>query len=173
MKTILVTGGAGFIGNCFCKLLLDERPDWKVVNVDSLTYAANPNTIKEELNNPNYKFYKTDIRDREAINKIFEQEKPNIVVNFAAESHVDRSILDPESFLTTNIIGTEVLMDACRKYGIERYHQVSTDEVYGNNGLMYDLSFSVLLSRILRSCILFRCFWLLRLQKSPYNGTPP
>ena len=132
MKTILVTGGAGFIGNCFCKLLLKERPDWKVVNVDSLTYAANPNTIKEELNNPNYKFYKTDIRDREAINKIFEEEKPNIVVNFAAESHVDRSILDPESFLTTNIIGTEVLMDACRKYGIERYHQVSTDEVYGD-----------------------------------------
>ena len=132
MKTILVTGGAGFIGNCFCKLLLKERPEWKVVNVDSLTYAANPNTIKEELNNPNYKFYKTDIRDREAIYKIFEEEKPNIVVNFAAESHVDRSILDPESFLTTNIIGTEVLMDACRKYGIERYHQVSTDEVYGD-----------------------------------------
>ena len=130
--TILVTGGAGFIGNCFCKLLLKERPEWKVVNVDSLTYAANPNTIKEELNNRNYKFYKTDIRDREAIYKIFEEEKPNIVVNFAAESHVDRSILDPESFLTTNIIGTEVLMDACRKYGIERYHQVSTDEVYGD-----------------------------------------
>ena len=132
MKTILVTGGAGFIGNCFCKLLLKERPEWKVVNVDSLTYAANPNTIKEELNNPNYKFFKTDIRDREAIYKIFEAEKPNVVVNFAAESHVDRSILDPESFLTTNIIGTEVLMDACRKHGIERYHQVSTDEVYGD-----------------------------------------
>ena len=132
MKTVLVTGGAGFIGNCFCKLLLKERPDWKVVNVDSLTYAANPNTIKEELNNENYKFYKVDIRNREEINKIFEKEKPNIVVNFAAESHVDRSILDPESFLTTNIIGTEVLMDACRKYGIERYHQVSTDEVYGD-----------------------------------------
>ena len=131
-KTILVTGGAGFIGNCFCKLLLNERKDWKVVNVDSLTYAANPNTIKEELNNPNYKFYKVDIRDRKAIEDIFEKEKPSIVVNFAAESHVDRSILDPESFLTTNIIGTEVLMDACRKYGIERYHQVSTDEVYGD-----------------------------------------
>ena len=131
-KTILVTGGAGFIGNCFCKLLLKERKDYKVVNVDSLTYAANPNTIKEELNNPNYKFYKVDIRDRKAIEDIFEKEKPNIVVNFAAESHVDRSILDPESFLTTNIIGTEVLMDACRKYGIERYHQVSTDEVYGD-----------------------------------------
>ena len=132
MKTILVTGGAGFIGNCFCKLLLKERKDYKVINVDSLTYAANPNTIKEELNNPNYKFYKVDIRDRNAIEGIFINEKPDIVVNFAAESHVDRSILDPESFLTTNIIGTEVLMDACKKYGIERYHQVSTDEVYGD-----------------------------------------
>ena len=131
-KKILVTGGAGFIGNCFCKLLLDERKDWKVVNVDSLTYAANPNTIKEELKNPNYVFYKVDIRNREAVEEIFKNEKPDIVVNFAAESHVDRSILDPESFLTTNIIGTEILMDACRKYGIERFHQVSTDEVYGD-----------------------------------------
>ena len=131
-KTFLVTGGSGFIGNCFCKLLLEERKDYKVINVDVETYAANHSTIKNELNNPNYKFYKVDIRDREAINKIFEEEKPNIVVNFAAESHVDRSILDPEAFLTTNILGTAVLMDACRKYGIERYHQVSTDEVYGD-----------------------------------------
>lgn len=132
MKTILVTGGSGFIGNCFCKLLLSERPNYRVLNVDIETYAANHNTISEELKNPNYRHYKVDIRDRKAINKIFEQEKPNIVVNFAAESHVDRSILDPESFLTTNILGTAVLMDACRKYGIERYHQVSTDEVYGD-----------------------------------------
>lgn len=132
MKTILVTGGSGFIGNCFCKLLLEERKDYKVINVDVETYAANHSTIKDELNNPNYKFYKVDIRDRDAINKIFEEEKPHIVVNFAAESHVDRSILDPEAFLTTNILGTAVLMDACRKYGIERYHQVSTDEVYGD-----------------------------------------
>ena len=124
-KTILVTGGSGFIGNCFCKLLLAERPDWRVLNVDIETYAANHNTIKEELKNENYKHYKADIRDRAEIYKIFEEEKPQIVVNFAAESHVDRSILDPETFLTTNIIGTEVLMDACRKYGIERYHQVS------------------------------------------------
>ena len=131
-KTILVTGGAGFIGNCFCKLLLDERQEYKVINVDVCTYAANPHTIDEELKNHRYKFYKTDIRDRKAIYEIFENEKPNIVVNFAAESHVDRSILYPEEFLTTNIIGTEVLMDACRKYGIERYHQVSTDEVYGD-----------------------------------------
>ena len=132
MKIVFVTGGSGFIGNCFCKLLLKERPEWRVLNVDVETYAANHNTIKEELKNPNYRFFKVDIRDRNAIYKIFEEEKPNIVVNFAAESHVDRSILDPESFLTTNIIGTEVLMDACRKYGIERYHQVSTDEVYGD-----------------------------------------
>ena len=132
VKTILITGGSGFIGNCFCKLILAERPDWKVLNVDVETYAANHNTILEELKNPNYKFFKVDIRDRNEIYKIFEGEKPDIVVNFAAESHVDRSILDPESFLTTNIIGTEVLMDACRKYGIERYHQVSTDEVYGD-----------------------------------------
>lgn len=131
-KTILVTGGVGFIGNMFCKLILKERPDWRVLNVDVCTYAANPSTIKEELKNPNYKFYKTDIRDREAIYKIFEDEHPDIVVNFAAESHVDRSITDPTIFLETNIIGTSVLMDACRKYGIERYHQVSTDEVYGD-----------------------------------------
>ena len=131
-KTILVTGGTGFIGNCFCKLLLEERPEYKVINVDVCTYAANPSTIREELKNPNYKFYKTDIRNRKEIYEIFETEKPDVVVNFAAESHVDRSILDPEAFLTTNILGTAVLMDACRKYGIERYHQVSTDEVYGD-----------------------------------------
>ena len=124
-KTILVTGGTGFIGNCFCKLLLAERPEYRVLNVDVCTYAANPSTIEEELKNPNYKFYKTDIRDRAAIEKIFEEEKPDIVVNFAAESHVDRSITNPQIFLETNILGTAVLMDACRKYGIERYHQVS------------------------------------------------
>ena len=118
-KTILVTGGSGFIGNCFCKLLLAERPEYRVLNVDVETYAVNHNTINEELKNSNYKFFKTDIRNREAINKIFEEEKPDVVVNFAAESHVDRSILDPESFLTTNILGTAVLMDACRQYGIE------------------------------------------------------
>ena len=131
-KTILVTGGAGFIGNCFCKLLLKERPEWRVVNVDALTYAANPSTIKEELGNPNYTFYKTDIRDREAIFSIFEKEQPRVVVNFAAESHVDRSIENPGIFLETNILGTQVLMDACRKYGVERFHQVGTDEVYGD-----------------------------------------
>lgn len=132
MKTILVTGGAGFIGNCFCKLLLEERPEYRVINVDVCTYAANPSTIHEELKKSNYKFYKKDICDRESIDKIFEEEKPNIVVNFAAESHVDRSITNPALFLETNIMGTAVLLDACRKYGIERFHQVSTDEVYGD-----------------------------------------
>lgn len=131
-KKILVTGGTGFIGNCFCKLLLKERPDWKIVNVDCLTYAANPSTMEEELKNPNYKFYKADIRDRVRINEIFEAEHPDVVVNFAAESHVDRSITNPQIFLETNILGTAVLMDACRLYGVERYHQVSTDEVYGD-----------------------------------------
>ena len=97
-NVILVTGGTGFIGNCFCKLLLKERPEWRVINVDVCTYAANPSTIKEELKNHNYKFYKTDIRDRDAFYKIFEDERPNVVVNFAAESHVDRSITDPTIF---------------------------------------------------------------------------
>ena len=132
MKRVVVTGGTGFIGNCFCKLLLKERPNWKVINIDALTYAANPSTMQEELQNPNYKFYKEDIRNREGIFDIFEKEKPNIVVNFAAESHVDRSIENPGIFLETNILGTQVLMDACRKYGIERFHQVGTDEVYGD-----------------------------------------
>lgn len=132
MKTILVTGGAGFIGNCFCKLILKERPEWRVVNVDSLTYAANPSTIKEELKNPNYIFYKEDIRNRDSIFAIFEKERPNVVVNFAAESHVDRSIENPSIFLETNVLGTQALMDACIKYCVERFHQVGTDEVYGD-----------------------------------------
>ena len=131
-KTILVTGGAGFIGSNFVYLLLDERPEWKVVCVDCLTYAANIHTLNRAFENPNFKFYKTDIRNREEIFKIFEDEKPDIVVNFAAESHVDRSIEDPGIFLETNILGTQVMMDACRKYGVERFHQVGTDEVYGD-----------------------------------------
>ncbi len=131
-KTLLVTGAAGFIGNCFCKLLLAERPDWKIVNVDVCTYAANPHTIDGELRSPNYTFYKKDIRDKAEMEKIFEAEKPDVVVNFAAESHVDRSILNPTVFLETNILGTAILMDCCRKYGIERFHQVGTDEVYGD-----------------------------------------
>ena len=130
--TIIVTGGAGFIGSNFIYHLLGKYSNYRVVCVDCLTYAGNLSTLENALDHPNFKFYKTDICDREAIYKIFEDEKPNIVVNFAAESHVDRSIDNPEVFLKTNILGTQVLMDACRKYGIDRYHQVSTDEVYGD-----------------------------------------
>ena len=132
MKTVLVTGGAGFIGSNFIYLLLDERPEWKVVCVDSLTYAANIHTLDAANKNKNFVFYKEDIRNREGIFDIFEKEHPDIVVNFAAESHVDRSIENPGIFLETNIIGTQVMMDACRKYGVERFHQVGTDEVYGD-----------------------------------------
>ena len=131
-KTVLVTGGAGFIGSNFVYLLLDERPEWKVVCVDALTYAANIHTLNKALENGNFKFYKEDIRNRDGILKIFEEEMPDIVVNFAAESHVDRSIENPGIFLETNILGTQVMMDACRKYGVERFHQVGTDEVYGD-----------------------------------------
>lgn len=129
---IFVTGGAGFIGSNFVYYMLNKHPDYKIVCLDKLTYAGNMETLEDALKNPNFKFVKIDIVDREAINKLFEEEHPDIVVNFAAESHVDRSIENPEIFLETNIIGTSVLMDACRKYGIKRYHQVSTDEVYGD-----------------------------------------
>lgn len=130
--TILVTGGAGFIGANFIYYMKKKHSDYRVVCVDCLTYAGNLSTLKDAKSNPNFQFYKTDITDRKAIFAIFEEEKPDIVVNFAAESHVDRSIENPELFLQTNIIGTSILLDACRKYGIKRYHQVSTDEVYGD-----------------------------------------
>lgn len=129
---ILVTGGAGFIGSNFIYLLLEERPDWKIVCVDALTYAANIHTLNTAMENPNFTFYKEDIRNREGIFAIFEKERPDIVVNFAAESHVDRSIENPGIFLETNILGTQVMMDACRKYAVLRFHQVGTDEVYGD-----------------------------------------
>lgn len=129
---IFVTGGAGFIGSNFVYYMLSKHPDYEIVCLDCLTYAGNMETLEEALKNPKFKFVKIDITDRENIYKLFETEKPDIVVNFAAESHVDRSIVNPEIFLRTNILGTQVLMDACRKYGITRYHQVSTDEVYGD-----------------------------------------
>lgn len=132
MKSILVTGGAGFIGSNFVYYMLKKYPDYKIICVDCLTYAGNMSTLSDAMKNENFKFYKTNICDRDGIYEIFETEKPDIVVNFAAESHVDRSIENPEVFLQTNILGTQVMMDACRKYGIERYHQVSTDEVYGD-----------------------------------------
>ena len=130
--TIIVTGGAGFIGSNFVFHMLDKYPDYRIVCLDCLTYAGNLSTLAPVMENPNFRFVKESITDREAVYKLFEEEHPDMVVNFAAESHVDRSIENPEVFLDTNIKGTAVLMDACRKYGIQRYHQVSTDEVYGD-----------------------------------------
>ena len=132
MRTYLVTGGAGFIGGNFVHHMVNKYPDYEIVNLDLLTYAGNLETLKPVEDKPNYKFVKGDIADREFIMDLFEKEKFDIVVNFAAESHVDRSIENPSIFLETNILGTQVMMDACRKYGIKRYHQVSTDEVYGD-----------------------------------------
>ena len=131
-KTVIVTGGAGFIGSNFVFHMLAKYPEYRIICLDKLTYAGNLSTLKSVMDNPNFRFVKDDICDREAVYKLFEEEKPDIVVNFAAESHVDRSIENPGVFLETNIMGTATLMDACRKYGIERYHQVSTDEVYGD-----------------------------------------
>ena len=148
MKTILVTGGAGFIGSNFVKLMLEKHPEYKIINIDSLTYAGNLENLKDIDGNPNYVFIKVDIRDREKIEEIFENNDIASVVNFAAESHVDRSIEEPEVFLTTNIIGTQVLLDTAKKYwkvnpkdkyckeykpGV-KFLQVSTDEVYGALG---------------------------------------
>lgn len=129
---IIVTGGAGFIGSNFIYYELDNYPEDEIICLDKLTYAGNLETLELAMKNPKFKFVKGDIADRKFVYDLFETEKPDIIVNFAAESHVDRSIENPEIFLRTNIIGTSVLMDACRKYGIKRYHQVSTDEVYGD-----------------------------------------
>lgn len=132
MVNYLVTGGAGFIGSNFIFYMLKKHPEDRIVCVDKLTYAGNLSTLKDVMDNPNFRFVKMDICDREAVFKLFEEEKFDVVVNFAAESHVDRSIENPGVFLETNIMGTAVLMDACRTYGIKRFHQVSTDEVYGD-----------------------------------------
>ena len=129
---ILVTGGAGFIGANFVYFQLQNHPDDQIVCVDALTYAGNLETLAEALKNPQFKFVKADIADRAAMDQLFAAEKFDVVVNFAAESHVDRSIENPEIFLQTNILGTQVLMDCSRKYQVGRYHQVSTDEVYGD-----------------------------------------
>jgi len=140
--TIIVTGGAGFIGSNFIFHMLEAHPDYRIVCVDKLTYAGNLSTLVSLMDEKaegyeaskaaRFRFVKLDICDREGVFKLFEEEQPDVVVNFAAESHVDRSIEDPGVFLQTNIIGTSVMMDACRKYGNIRYHQVSTDEVYGD-----------------------------------------
>jgi dTDP-glucose 4,6-dehydratase len=148
MRTILVTGGAGFIGSNFVKLMLEKHQDYKIINIDALTYAGNLQNLKDIDGNLNYEFIKVDIRDREKIEEIFQNNEVDFVVNFAAESHVDRSIEEPEVFLTTNIIGTQVLLDIAKKYwkvnpndkyckeykpGV-KFLQVSTDEVYGALG---------------------------------------
>ena len=129
---LLVTGGAGFIGGNFVHYILKHHPEDSVVCLDALTYAGNMETLAGAMDNPEFTFVKGDICDRKAVFSLFEEEKPDVVVNFAAETHVDRSIENPGLFLQTNVLGTGVLMDACRKYGIRRYHQVSTDEVYGD-----------------------------------------
>lgn len=130
---LLVTGGAGFIGSNFVLYMLQQHPDYKIINVDSLTYAGNLENLKSIENHPNYTFSKTNITDAKAIDALFQQ-GIDVVVNFAAESHVDRSILDPEVFVKTNVLGTQVLLDAAKKYGVTKYVQVSTDEVYGTLG---------------------------------------
>ncbi len=129
---ILVTGGAGFIGGNFVLYMVNQYPEDTIVNLDALTYAGNLETLKSVENKPNYRFVKGDIADRDFIDQLFEKEQFDAVVNFAAESHVDRSILDPGIFIRTNVMGTQVLLDASRKFGVKRYHQVSTDEVYGD-----------------------------------------
>ena len=131
MKKVLITGGAGFIGSNFIHYILSKYNDYQVINLDKLTYAANLDNLKDIEDNKNYRFIHGDIADQEFIFKLFENEKFDIVINFAAESHVDNSILNPQIFTITNILGTQVLLDACRKYNIKRFHQISTDEVYG------------------------------------------
>ena len=132
MITVLITGGAGFIGSNFVYYMLEKYPQYKIVCVDKLTRTGNIETLESAFEKDNFVFYKADICNKEEIEGIFEKESPCVVVNFAAENNVDRSIEDPSIFLKTNILGTQVLMDASIKYGVKRYHQVSTDEVYGD-----------------------------------------
>ena len=140
---IVVTGGAGFIGSNFIYYMLDKYKDYKIICIDKLTIAGNLSTVSEAMKNQNFKFIKADICDIEKIDTVFKEEEPNIVVNFAAESHVDRSISNPEVFLETYIRGTSVLLECCKKYNVKRYHQISTDEVYGDLPLdRPDLSFT-------------------------------
>ncbi|MGM9535030.1 MAG: dTDP-glucose 4,6-dehydratase [Intestinibacter sp.] len=140
---IVVTGGAGFIGSNFIYYMMDKYKDYQIICIDKLTYAGNISTLSGVMENENFKFINADICDVEKMDSIFKEEKPDIVVNFAAESHVDRSISNPNVFLETNIMGTSVLLECCRKYNVGRYHQISTDEVYGDLPLdRADLSFS-------------------------------
>ena len=129
---LLITGGAGFIGSNFIFHMLEKHPEHQLLCLDKLTYAGNLGTLASIMEHPHFRFIRGDIANREAMYALFEAENPDVVVNFAAESHVDRSIENPGVFLETNVMGTQVLLDACRKYGIQRFHQVSTDEVYGD-----------------------------------------
>ena len=133
-RRVLVTGGAGFIGSNFISYGLSSHPDWEIVNLDKLTYAGNLANLKDIESNPRYRFNKEDIADRELVDNLFKEEKFDAVVNFAAESHVDRSILDASPFIETNVKGTQVLLEAARQYPVERFIQISTDEVYGSLG---------------------------------------
>ena len=129
MKRMIITGGAGFIGSRFVHYMLAKYPEYRIVCLDKLTYAGNLATLQAVIKNPRFRFVKTDICDTDAVVRLFAVEHPDIVVYFATESHVDRSIADMNAFLRTNTIGTGVLLDACRKYGNIRFHQISTDEV--------------------------------------------
>ena len=140
--TMLITGGAGFIGSNFIFYIMKKYPDRRIVCVDKLTYAGNLSTLEPILSDPRFCFVQGDICDRDLIDRVFSEEHPDVVVNFAAESHVDRSIEDPEVFLRTNVLGTGVLLDASRKYGVKRFHQISTDEVYGDLPLDSDNRFT-------------------------------
>jgi dTDP-glucose 4,6-dehydratase len=131
---LLVTGAAGFIGSNFVRYVLGAHADWRIVNVDKLTYAGNLANLASVAGDPRYRFHRADICDADAVGRIFAEEKPDAVVNFAAETHVDRSIDDPSLFLKTNILGTQVLMESARRAGVARYLQISTDEVYGSLG---------------------------------------
>lgn len=130
---LLVTGGAGFIGSNFVLYMMQQHPEYEIINMDALTYAGNLENLKSIETEPNYTFIKADISDKEAVDQIFQQ-GIDVVVNFAAESHVDRSILEPEVFVNTNVMGTQVLLDAAKKFGVTKFVQVSTDEVYGSLG---------------------------------------
>jgi len=132
MAKYLVTGGAGFIGSNFLFYMMDKYPDAEIICLDALTYAGNMKTLTPIMQESRFRFIKASITDRARVFQLFEDENPDYVINFAAESHVDRSIENPGVFLETNILGTQIMLDACRKYGIQRYHQVSTDEVYGD-----------------------------------------
>lgn len=134
MKNILVTGGAGFIGSNFIRYMLNKYKDYKIVNLDLLTYAGNIKSLYDIQDNPNYLFVKGDIADNKLVDEIVLEKKIDVIINFAAESHVDKSITNPDIFIKTNVLGTQNLLEVAKKYKIKKYFQISTDEVYGSLG---------------------------------------